>query len=65
MAKGRSLLQRRLLRNTGYTCESHQERLDPGVAEAERRERGPNARDRLLAIFGVFSEWFSRPGTSW
>jgi AcrR family transcriptional regulator len=29
--------------------------------EAESHRRGPTARERLLAIFDVFSEWFSRP----
>jgi AcrR family transcriptional regulator len=29
--------------------------------EAESRERGRTAREQLLAIFDVFSEWFSQP----
>jgi len=29
--------------------------------EAESRRRGATPRDQLLAIFDVFSEWFSRP----
>ena len=29
--------------------------------ETESRRRGETSRDRLLAIFDVFSEWFSRP----
>jgi AcrR family transcriptional regulator len=29
--------------------------------EAESQRRGETPRDRLLAIFDVFSEWFSRP----
>src|ERR1700751_846416 len=29
--------------------------------EAESRRRGETPRDQLLAIFDVFSEWFSRP----
>jgi AcrR family transcriptional regulator len=30
--------------------------------EAESRRRGETPRDRLLAIFDVFSEWFHQPG---
>src|ERR1700755_3035194 len=29
--------------------------------QAESRRRGETPRDQLLAIFDVFSEWFSRP----
>src|SRR5260370_3492974 len=29
--------------------------------EAESRRRGETAREQLLSIFDVFSEWFSRP----
>ena len=31
-----------------------------GFVEAEARSRGATARDRLLAIFDVFDEWFQR-----